>query len=201
MSRTSRSVHPQVGAKTCPSWSTTCSTWPRSRRARSMCGRAEFAVQSLFGALRGMLRPLLASDRVALVFEDGDDIPALATDEGKVSQILRNFISNALKFTEKGEVRCQRRSRRDPIRSLSASATPASASLPRTMTRSSRNSRRSKTRCSTSSRAPASACRCRSGWRSCWADKSGSKARLGLGQNFRSSCPGSIKRRRVSRMR
>jgi CheY-like chemotaxis protein len=29
----------------------------------------------------------------------------LHTDEGKVSQILRNFISNALKFTEHGEVR------------------------------------------------------------------------------------------------
>jgi len=66
---------------------------------------SEFSVQSLFGALRGMLRPLLAGDAVALIFEEVPEIPALATDEGKVSQILRNFISNALKFTEQGEVR------------------------------------------------------------------------------------------------
>ncbi len=59
----------------------------------------------MFGALRGMLRPLLVGDAVALVFEDAADLPPLDTDEGKVSQILRNFISNALKFTERGEVR------------------------------------------------------------------------------------------------
>ena len=64
-----------------------------------------FTVASLFGALRGMLRPLLVGDAVALVFEDPHDIPSLDTDEGKVSQILRNFISNAIKFTERGEVR------------------------------------------------------------------------------------------------
>jgi signal transduction histidine kinase len=32
-------------------------------------------------------------------------IPALYTDEQKVAQILRNFVSNALKFTERGHVR------------------------------------------------------------------------------------------------
>jgi signal transduction histidine kinase/CheY-like chemotaxis protein len=65
----------------------------------------EFTVEDLFGALRGMLRPLLISDAVALVFEEAVDLPALHTDEGKISQILRNFLSNAIKFTERGEVR------------------------------------------------------------------------------------------------
>jgi signal transduction histidine kinase/CheY-like chemotaxis protein len=66
---------------------------------------APFQVHELFSALRGMLRPLLISEEVSLVFEHPSGVPALDTDEGKVSQILRNFISNALKFTERGEVR------------------------------------------------------------------------------------------------
>jgi signal transduction histidine kinase/CheY-like chemotaxis protein len=66
---------------------------------------AEFEVANLFSALRGMLRPLLPTADVELVFEPCDEIPPVYTDEGKVSQILRNFVSNALKFTEHGEVR------------------------------------------------------------------------------------------------
>jgi signal transduction histidine kinase len=65
----------------------------------------EFDVEHLFGALRGMLRPLLVHRSLNLVFEDTSGLPTLLTDESKVSQILRNFISNALKFTEQGEVR------------------------------------------------------------------------------------------------
>lgn len=65
-----------------------------------------FEVCELFGTLRGMLRPLLAhNSSISLVFEEPVGIPTLYTDEAKVAQILRNFISNALKFTQKGEVR------------------------------------------------------------------------------------------------
>jgi signal transduction histidine kinase/CheY-like chemotaxis protein len=69
----------------------------------------DFEVETLFGTLRGMLRPLLVSDSVDLVFEEPTDVPPLRTDEAKVSQILRNFLSNALKFTDKGEVRVSAR--------------------------------------------------------------------------------------------
>jgi len=64
-----------------------------------------FTVESLWGALRGVFRPIETDDAVSLIFEPPPPLPVLHTDESKVAQILRNFISNALKFTERGEVR------------------------------------------------------------------------------------------------
>ena len=64
-----------------------------------------FAIEDLFASLRGMFRPLHQDDRVTLVFEPAGDLPTIRSDESKVAQVLRNLVSNALKFTLDGEVR------------------------------------------------------------------------------------------------
>jgi signal transduction histidine kinase len=78
---------------------------------------APVVVDNLFRALKGMLRPLVDAAHVELVFEPSAVTEAFDSDEGKISQILRNFISNALKFTEKGSVR------------LSATSDPAAGTI------------------------------------------------------------------------
>ena len=64
-----------------------------------------FEMVDLFSALRGMFKPIVASTSISLVFDEPQGDIKMYTDDKKVSQILRNFISNALKFTPEGEVR------------------------------------------------------------------------------------------------
>ncbi|WP_422924628.1 response regulator [Singulisphaera sp. PoT] len=64
-----------------------------------------FSIADLFETLQESTKPLLGQKAVELVFEAPTGLPNLYTDEGKVLQILRNFMSNAIKFTEQGEIR------------------------------------------------------------------------------------------------
>lgn len=66
---------------------------------------AWFELVDLFEAIRGMFKPLLTNDAVSLILEEPAEMPRIFTDDKKLSQILRNFISNAMKFTTAGEIR------------------------------------------------------------------------------------------------
>ncbi|MFJ4542821.1 sensor histidine kinase [Pseudomonas sp. NPDC088885] len=70
---------------------------------------AWFDMFDLFSALRGMFRPIVDASAVDLIFEEPVGLPRLYTDDKKLAQILRNFISNSLKFTTRGEVRVSAR--------------------------------------------------------------------------------------------
>ena len=68
-----------------------------------------FEMVDLFSTLRGMFKPVLTNPDVQLIFEEIENLPKLYSDDRVLSQILRNFIANALKFTSKGEVRVSAR--------------------------------------------------------------------------------------------
>lgn len=65
----------------------------------------ESTVEDLFSSLRGMLRPIYRDKEPLLIFEEPTDSLPLYTDDRIISQILRNFITNAYQFTEEGEIR------------------------------------------------------------------------------------------------
>ncbi|MEZ4239674.1 MAG: response regulator [Myxococcota bacterium] len=72
--------------------------------------QSQFQLDDLLGELRGLLRPLTV-DRpgVELHIDSPSAAITLDTDRIKLGQIVRNLVSNALKFTDAGEVRVRSR--------------------------------------------------------------------------------------------
>ncbi|SNY67793.1 sensor histidine kinase [Paractinoplanes atraurantiacus] len=77
--------------------------------AKAEAGRVEATMadvdlKAVFGQLRGTLRPMATRPEVGFVVEE-PSVPSIRTDEVLLARILRNLLTNALKFTESGEVR------------------------------------------------------------------------------------------------
>ncbi|MEZ4240472.1 MAG: response regulator [Myxococcota bacterium] len=76
-------------------------------------GRMDMAAQDLrvedvVGQVERLVRPLAADKRLSFSVEIAAAAPAaLVSDGTRVKQILRNLLSNALKFTERGSVRIE----------------------------------------------------------------------------------------------
>jgi signal transduction histidine kinase len=65
---------------------------------------SEVDLKAVFGQLRGTLRPLATRPEVEFVVEE-PAVPRVRSDEVLLAQVLRNLLTNALKFTASGSVR------------------------------------------------------------------------------------------------
>ena len=59
----------------------------------------------VFGALRGTMPSLVDRPELEVVVAEPDGLPTLHTDEVMLTQVLRNLMTNGIKFTPRGEVR------------------------------------------------------------------------------------------------
>ncbi|GIH15895.1 sensor histidine kinase [Rugosimonospora africana] len=73
----------------------------------------EVDLHRVFHALAGTMRSLATRPEVTVVVEEPDGLPALVTDETMLIQVLRNLMTNGIKFTVRGEVRLAGRLRDD----------------------------------------------------------------------------------------
>jgi len=75
----------------------------RTEAGRAVVHATRFHIGGVLKALRRIIQPLVPP-RVALRFEVAPELPPITTDELKLSQILRNLVANAIKFTAHGFV-------------------------------------------------------------------------------------------------
>jgi signal transduction histidine kinase/CheY-like chemotaxis protein len=62
-------------------------------------------LRPIFTTLRGTLRAVPSAAETELVVDDPVNVPAIHTDPIMLAQVLRNLLTNGLKFTPSGEVR------------------------------------------------------------------------------------------------
>jgi len=70
---------------------------------------ANVDLRALFGRLRGLARPMAAGRPVEVIVSDDDAPDTILTDEVALTSILRNLLSNGIKYTDSGEVRLSAR--------------------------------------------------------------------------------------------
>jgi signal transduction histidine kinase/CheY-like chemotaxis protein len=66
---------------------------------------AQVDLRALFGRLRGLARPMAEGKPVEVIVSDDGAPETLLTDEVALTSILRNLLSNGIKYTDRGEVR------------------------------------------------------------------------------------------------
>jgi signal transduction histidine kinase/ActR/RegA family two-component response regulator len=82
----------------------------RAESGREVVRLTDVDLGELFRQLRGSLRPIAEARGLVLDIEDPEP-PRLRTDAELLARVLRNLLSNALKFTETGGVRLTARRR------------------------------------------------------------------------------------------
>jgi len=70
---------------------------------------AQVDLPALFGRLRGLAHPMAEGKRVAVTVSDDGAPDTILTDEVLLTSILRNLLSNGIKYTDGGEVRLSAR--------------------------------------------------------------------------------------------
>ena len=66
---------------------------------------AHVDLRALFGRLRGLVRPMAEGRPVDVIVSDDGAPDTVLTDETALTSILRNLLSNGIKYTDSGEVR------------------------------------------------------------------------------------------------
>ena len=70
---------------------------------------AQVNLPALFGRLRGLARPMADGKPIEVVVDDAGVPETILTDEVALTSILRNLLSNGIKYTDRGEVRLSAR--------------------------------------------------------------------------------------------